>query len=134
MAALRKLDAGAMIPDAILRVAAEEKMRTATLEAIGGVDSLTLGYYNRLTKKYEEHTYRGFMEVTSLLGNVTEKAGRPFLHAHGTFGRRDMSVIGGHVISATVFPTLEFTLVPTTNRAIRKFDEQTGLNLIYRIR
>ena len=134
MATLRKLEAGAMIPDAILRVAAKEKMRTAILEAIGGVDSLTLGYYNRITKKYEEHNYRGFMEVTSLLGNVTEKAGKPFLHAHGTFGRRDMSVIGGHLIRATIFPTLEFTLVPTTNRAIRRFDERTGLNLIYRTR
>jgi len=134
VATLRKLEAGAMIPDAILRVAAKEKMRTAILEAIGGVDSLTLGYYNRITKKYEEHNYRGFMEVTSLLGNVTEKAGKPFLHAHGTFGRRDMSVIGGHLIRATIFPTLEFTLVPTTNRAIRRFDERTGLNLIYRTR
>ena len=134
MATLRKLEAGAMIPDAILRVAAKERMRTAILEAIGGVDSLTLGYYNRITKNYEEHNYRGFMEVTSLLGNVTEKAGKPFLHAHGTFGRRDMSVIGGHLIRATTFPTLEFTLVPATNRAIRRFDERTGLNLIYRTR
>jgi len=134
VATLRKLEAGAMIPDAILRVAAKEKMRTAILEAIGGVDSLTLGYYNRITKNYEEHNYRGFMEVTSLFGNVTEKAGKPFLHAHGTFGRRDMSVIGGHLIRATIFPTLEFTLVPATNRAIRRFDERTGLNLIYRTR
>jgi len=133
VAALRKLESGAVIPDAILRIAESEKIRTATFEGIGGVENLTLGYYNRLTKRYEEHTYRGFMEVTSLLGNVTEKAGVSFMHAHGTFGRRDMSVIGGHVIKATIFPTLEFTLFPTTNRAIRRFDERTGLNLIYRI-
>jgi predicted DNA-binding protein with PD1-like motif len=130
VAVLRKLDAGALIPDAILQIAAKEKIRTATFQAIGGVDRLTLGYYNRLARRYEEHSYRGFMEVTSLIGNVAEKEGEPFVHAHGTFGRRDMSVIGGHVIRATVFPTLEFTLVPTTNRAIRKFDERTGLNLI----
>jgi predicted DNA-binding protein with PD1-like motif len=131
---LRKLEAGAVIPDAILQIAAREKIRTAIIEAIGGVDRLTLGYYNRLARKYEEHSYRGFMEVTSLIGNVTEKAGKPFLHAHGTFGMRDMSVIGGHVIRATVFPTLEFTITPTTNRATRRFDERTGLNLIDRFR
>jgi uncharacterized protein len=129
---LRKLDAGAVIPDDLLKVALKEKIRTATLEAVGGVERITLGYYNRGTKRYEEHSYRGFMEITSLLGNITEKDGRPFLHAHGTFGRRDMTVVGGHVIRATVFPTMEFRLTPTTNRALRRFDEETGLNLIDR--
>ena len=132
MAELRALRAGETLPDSILRIAIKERIRTATLAGIGGVDRLTLGYYNRRTKRYEEHSYNGFMEVTSLLGNITEKDGKPFLHAHGTFGRRDMGVIGGHLIRARIYPTLEFTLEPTTNKGLRKFDERTGLNLIDR--
>jgi predicted DNA-binding protein with PD1-like motif len=99
---------------------------------IGGVEGLTIAYFNRAKKRYEEHHYDEFMEVTSLLGNITLKDGEPYLHVHGTFGRKDMSVIGGHVIRATVSPTLEIMIAPIARKALRKFDERSGLNLIYR--
>jgi uncharacterized protein len=53
------------------------------------------------------------MEVTTLLGNVKMEGGRPVVHVHGTFSRRDMSVVGGHVISATVYPMFELMITPT---------------------
>jgi len=71
--------------------------------------------------------------VTGLLGNITRKDGKPFVHAHGTFGRRDMSVIAGHLMSATVFPLLEVVITPTKNRATREFDKEVGLNVIRKI-
>ena len=132
MARIYSLKAGTRIPEDIVSIAREEKIGTAEVEAIGGVDWLNLAYFNRQTKKYEEHEFKEFCEVTSLLGNITEKDGEPFLHAHGNFGRKDMSVIGGHVISARVFPILEVVITPTRNRALRHFDEQLGLNVIYK--
>jgi len=94
---------------------------------------LRIGYFNSSLKKYEEHNYEGFFEVTSLIGNLSIKDGEPFLHLHGTFGKRDMSVIGGHVVSASIFPLLEVVITPTDNRALRMFDEKLGLNTIQRI-
>jgi predicted DNA-binding protein with PD1-like motif len=132
VAKLYSLKAGAKIPDDIVAIAAKEKIATARVEAIGGVDRLRLAYFNRVTKKYEEHDFSEFFEVTSLLGNITQKEGRPFLHVHGNFGRKDLSVIGGHVMSADVFPILELVITPTKNRALRRFDEELGLNVIYR--
>ncbi len=134
MAKIYVLKAGARIPDGIIQIAVEEKIRTARVEAIGGVDRLTLAYLNQRLKKYEEHEFEGFMEVASLLGNLATKDGKPFLHAHGNFGRRDLSVVGGHVIAARVSPVLEVVITPTKNTALRKFDEGTGLNLIYETR
>jgi predicted DNA-binding protein with PD1-like motif len=132
MAKLYSLKAGAKIPDDIVAIAAKEKIATARVEAIGGVEKLRLAYFNRTEKKYEEHDFSEFFEVTSILGNITQKDGRPFLHAHGNFGRRDLSVIGGHVMSARVYPILEVVITPTKNRALRKFDDDLGLNVIYR--
>jgi uncharacterized protein len=132
MARIYSLKAGSKVPDDIIAIASRERIATAKVEAIGGVKKLRLGYYNHLKKRYEEHDYGEFLEVTSLLGNITLKDGKPFLHAHGNFGRRDRSVIGGHVVSATVFPIMEVVLIPTKNRALRKFDDMTGLNVIYR--
>lgn len=132
MAKIYSLKAGAKVPDDILAIVRREKIATARVEAIGGVDELRLAYFNHEAKKYEEHEFREFLEVTSLLGNVTLKDGKPFLHVHGTFGRRDLGVIAGHVMSAKVFPLLEVVITATKNRALRRFDDEIGLNVIYR--
>jgi predicted DNA-binding protein with PD1-like motif len=124
---------GTGLTEELLDIAKREGIKTAEVDAIGGVNKLRLAYFNNKAKKYEEHQYDEFLEVASLKGNVTLKDGQPFLHLHGTFGRRDMSVLGGHVISGTVFPLLEVVFTPTENRALRRFDDETGLNAIYRI-
>jgi len=118
----------------LLAIAKREKIRTAKVEAIGGVNELRIAYFNSKAKKYEEHGFYEFLEVTSLIGNVTLKDEEPFLHLHGTFGRRDMSVVGGHVISGKIFPLLEAVFTPTANEALRRFEREAGLNAIYRIR
>ena len=133
MAKIYSLKAGARVPDDILAIARTEKISTARVEAIGGVEELRLAYFNRRTKRYEEQDFKEFLEVTGILGNVTLKDGKPFLHIHGTFGRRDLSALAGHVMSAKVFPLLEVVITPTKNRALRRFDDELGLNVIYKV-
>jgi predicted DNA-binding protein with PD1-like motif len=132
VAKIYSLKAGDLIPDAILEIAHRDKIGTARVEAVGGVGKLRLAYFNLRTKKYEEHEFEEYLEVTGMLGNITKKDRKPFLHIHGTFGRRDMNVVGGHIMRATVSTILEVVITPTTNRALRRFDEKTGLNVIYR--
>ena len=132
MAKIYSLKGGMKIPDDILAIAKKEKVLTAKVEAIGGVDELKLAYFNHETKRYEEHEFREFLEVTGILGNVTLKEGKPYLHIHGTFGRKDLSTLAGHVIDAKIFPLLEVMVTPTKNRALRKFDDELGLNVIYK--
>jgi predicted DNA-binding protein with PD1-like motif len=38
------------------------------------------------------------------------KDGKPFLHLHAFFARRDFSILGGHLREARVHPTLEVWL------------------------
>jgi predicted DNA-binding protein with PD1-like motif len=132
LAKIYSLPAGAKIPEDIVSIARKGKIITARVEAIGGVDKLRLAYFNHKTKKYEDHDYDEFLEVTSLLGNITLKDSKQYLHAHGNFGRSDQSVVGGHIVNAVVYPLLEVVITPTKNRALRKFDESLGLNVIYR--
>ena len=103
------------IPEAILRIARKEGIRTARVEAIGVVSGATLAYFNQKTKKYEEHHYKGELEVASMIGNITLKEGKPFLHMHVALARRDMSVVGGHLISAEPHPFLEVVITETRN-------------------
>ncbi len=130
MAKIYSLGAGSKLPEDLLAIASKERIATALLSGIGGVRELTLAYFNKSTKAYEKHRFEEDLEVTSLLGNITLKEGKPYLHIHGNFGRRDLSLIGGHVDSAVVSPLLEVVLTPTRNRAVRTFDSALGLNVI----
>ncbi len=132
MARIYNLKAGAKVPGDIIVIANREKIASAKVEAIGGVNRLRLAYYDHAAKRYEEHDFEEFMEVTGIIGNLTLKDGKPFLHVHGNFGRRDLSVLAGHVMSAVVYPLLEVAITPTKNRALRRFDDELGLNVIYK--
>ena len=130
MTKLLVLKSGERLHEGVLDLARKEGVRTGVVEGIGGVDRLVLAYYDLKGRKYEEHRFNEFMEVASILGNITMMDGKPFLHAHGTFGRRDMSVVAGHVVSARVRPFLEFGITKSANLALRRLDEKTGLNAI----
>jgi uncharacterized protein len=132
VARLYVLRGGAKIPEDVVRIAEESKTRTAQVTGVGGVEGVRLGFFDRGQKRYQERDFSEFMELTSLVGNITEKDGKPFAHLHGTFGRRDLSVVGGHIVSASVFPLLEVVLTPTDNAGLRRFDEDMGLNVVFK--
>ena len=119
---------------ATLRAFAESHaIRGASFVALGAFRSATIAYWNPATKKYEKIEVREQVEVLSLAGNVGVDGAETKIHAHATLGRRDGSTIGGHLIAATVFPTLEMTVVVYDQSIVRGTDEPTGLSLIKRV-
>jgi predicted DNA-binding protein with PD1-like motif len=102
----------------------------ASLTAIGAFSDVTLGYFDRQKKDYKKIPVREQVEVLSLLGDVAEKGGAPALHAHVVVGRSDGTTLGGHLVEAHVWPTLEVTLVESPAHLKRQSDEETGLALI----
>jgi predicted DNA-binding protein with PD1-like motif len=70
------------------------------------------------------------VEVLALTGNVALAKGQPKVHAHVVVGMRDGTAHGGHLIEATVRPTLEVVLVESAPHLRRSMDEATGLALI----
>lgn len=115
----------------ILTSFCEEKgIHAAYLTAIGACNKLTLAWYNLETKQYEDHEYNEDLEIASLIGNVSFVKGKPFIHAHGVFGKRDMSTVGGHIRQLTISAACEVRLEVFEGKIERKFDEVTGLKLM----
>jgi len=108
--------------------AASQAIRGASFVALGAFRSATIAYWNPATKEYEQIAVDEQVEVLSLAGNLGNK-----IHAHVTLGRRDGSTLGGHLIAATVFPTLEMTVVAYDEAIVRETDEETALSLITRV-
>ncbi|MEM0117405.1 MAG: DUF296 domain-containing protein [Conexivisphaerales archaeon] len=133
MAKLYLVEKGNKIPESILDIAKREGITTARVECIGAVSEVELAFYNHQSRMYETRKYTEDMEVTGMIGNVCRIDERLILHIHGNFGRRDNSVIGGHVVSATADPFLEVVMTRTENEAFREYDRELNLNVIKRI-
>jgi predicted DNA-binding protein with PD1-like motif len=92
---------------------------------------VTLGYFNWEKKDYKRIPLREQVEVVSLVGDIAEgEGGEPVIHAHVVLGRSDGSAMGGHLLEATVRPTLEVMLVESPKHLRRKHDSESGLALI----
>jgi predicted DNA-binding protein with PD1-like motif len=102
----------------------------AALSGLGAVSGVDLAYFNDDTQKYETHPIAEQLEVIGLTGNVTIKDGAPFAHVHATFGGRDLSVRGGHIVEMTVKPNLEIWVTRGTQDVVRLPDEESGLYLM----
>ncbi len=108
----------------------KEHINAAYLTAIGACNNLTLAWYNLETKSYEDHEYIEDLEIASLIGNVSLVKGKPFIHAHGVFGKRDMTTYGGHIRSMVISAACEVRLEVFDGKIDREFDNVTGLNLM----
>jgi predicted DNA-binding protein with PD1-like motif len=110
--------------------AREHRLSAAHFTAIGALQRVTLGYFDWHTKKYVEIPVEEQVEVVSLLGDIARKDGEPQVHAHIVVGRRDGSTRAGHLLAATVRPTVELVLVETPAYLKRVHDPESGLALI----
>ena len=97
--------------------------------SVGVVDRAVVGLYDVGEKVYHRKEFTEPMELTSLLGTVTEKDGKPYLHLHATFCDANMLSHGGHVNELHISATCEMILRLLPGEVGRRQDEVTGLNL-----
>ena len=118
------------VKESLLRFAAENALRGTQVTAIGGFSEVTLAFFDRQKKSYQEIPVKEQVEVLSFLGNIVEKDGNPMLHAHAVIGKRDGTAHGGHFLNGRVWPTLEMIVTETPVHLRRLNDEETGLPLM----
>jgi predicted DNA-binding protein with PD1-like motif len=110
--------------------AREHRLGTTHFTAIGAFSRIVVAYFDWASKQYRKIPIEEQVEVLSLAGDVTLENGTPRVHAHVVVGKADGSAHGGHLIEATVRPTLEIVLTETPTYLKRRFDPESGLSLI----
>ena len=110
--------------------AREEGLTAARFTGIGAFSDAKLGYFDRERKDYSEIPVAEQVEALSLLGDVAVEDGEPKVHAHVVLGRSDGTAIGGHLLEAHVWPTLEVILDESPAHLRKRSDPETGLALI----
>lgn len=125
-----RFDKNADVFAELLQYCKDNSISAASFSGIGAAGQVILAYYNLAEKTYEDHTIQEDMEIVSLLGNVSLLNGTPAIHAHGSFSKKDLTLIGGHVKKLIVSATCEIVLQKLNGTLRRAKDAETGLNLL----
>ncbi len=125
------LDKGEPVVASLVSACKEQGVRAGSLTGLGAVNSAEIAYYDLSKKEYLNKHFEGDREVVSLVGNVAVVDDEPFLHVHIALGDREMQIVGGHLVEATVAVTLEVSIqiIPDTTSE-RTLDDSIGLKLL----
>lgn len=100
------------------------------MNGIGGLDSASIGIYNFDTSDYKINEFNEFLELTSLLGNVTQMDGEYYGHFHATVGDSKGYAFGGDLDEAIIGAAGEIFIHIINGTVERSVDDVTGLNVL----
>ena len=123
-------DRGDEVIATVRSFAEQNQIRGGFFTAIGACERATIAWWSWTNKEYERREVEEQLEVLALTGDITAEDGLTKVHAHVSLGRRDGIGVGGHLVEATVRPTLEMQIVDYGRPLRRVRDEKTGLSLI----
>ena len=124
-----RLDKNEEIVEQVRVLAEKEKIRLATVEALGAVDDFTVGVFFTNEKKYYSNRFQGAYEIVSLTGTISTMDGHFYQHLHMSAGDAKGNVKGGHLNSANVSATCEMVIRIIDGEVDCYHDEEIGLNL-----
>ncbi|MGN6105644.1 MAG: PPC domain-containing DNA-binding protein [Kofleriaceae bacterium] len=125
------LRTGDEVATALAEFARRERVVNAHFVAIGAVRDPEVAWFDMARKQYKGITRHEQMEVLTLSGDIAlGEDGAPVVHAHTVLGASDGSAWGGHVLGAIASPTLEVYVTCFPQPLHKRFDQETGLQLI----
>jgi uncharacterized protein len=126
-----RLEQGDDILKTLREFANAQRIGACFFEGIGSLYKATLGHYDfQDTKTYKYETFEEDLEILTLSGNVSTMDKKALPHAHVTLGRRDFSVIGGHLEEGSLANMVEVQMNRFPGKLLKAKDENVGLNLL----
>ncbi len=126
-----RLEQGDDIIKSLRQFAERWRIRAGFFEGIGSLNKVKLGHYDfNDTKTYKYETFQEDLEILTLSGNVSTMNNQALPHAHVTLGRRDFSVIGGHLEEGSIANMVEIGLGKRPGKLVKARDDGVGLNLL----
>jgi predicted DNA-binding protein with PD1-like motif len=125
-----RLATGSDLVEELERFCEERGIHAAWVSVVGAVSHASFAYYEQAEQRYMELSSDANHEITSFVGNVSIRDGKPFLHAHGAFADRDGGSLGGHLLPGCTVFVAEVTIREMSDvELVRHPDQITGLSL-----
>ena len=109
-----RMDKGEDIVEQVKNVALKEKIKLASISALGAINEFTVGVF----------------KIVSLTGTINTMNDEYYSHMHLSAGNDQGQVFGGHLNKAIVSATCEMVIQIINGEVDRYFDEEVGLNLL----
>ena len=127
-AAFVRLDRAADMLEALNEAAQRLETEAGTVQAIGAVSELVIGFFDQERKEYRTNSFPSAFEIGSGVGNVSLKDGDPFVHLHVVATGPDGASVGGHLMEGTTVYLIEAYFRRLGGPApVRKQDDDLGL-------
>jgi predicted DNA-binding protein with PD1-like motif len=84
------------------------------ITGLGGLSAALLGFGDPAIGAFKAIRVDAKCELVSLVGHISERDGKPYVHLHGVVAFPDGSTKAGHVIEAHVAPVAEISVVATS--------------------
>ena len=91
--------------------AAKNHIAAARITGLGGFSTATLGWGDPPKGAFKKIAIDQKCELVSLIGNISLRDGKPYVHTHAVVSLPDGSTKGGHLIDAHVSPIAEIFIV-----------------------
>ncbi|HYG83652.1 MAG TPA: DUF296 domain-containing protein [Verrucomicrobiae bacterium] len=109
----------------------ETGCHSAWISGFGGLDAVTIGFFEFDTKDYRWKEFVQPLEMLSITGSISlNEQGQPMFHVHGVFGDKSYRTIGGHLGDFTISVTAEIFIQPLNKQLHRKMDEKLRVQLL----
>ena len=125
-----RIDKGEEIMEQLKAVCETEKIRLASVTALGATDDFTVGNFDPAKQAYKSLRFTGSYEIVSLIGTVNTMHGEFYAHLHLSAGDDEGRVFGGHLYRASVSVTCEMVLQLLPGELDRFHDFDVGVNLL----
>ena len=120
---------GDEIMSGMTALAQRERLVAAHFTAIGAIESGLFGWFDKRYKAYRNLPVNEQAEVASLVGDIGLVNGKPAVHIHAVVIPSDGTARGGHILHATVWPTLEVFLTAYPTPLMKERHPATDLDL-----
>ena len=127
-----RIDKGEEIVETLKQFCKDNKIKLGTISGIGATDRVTIGLFNTKNKQYHSQELIGDYEITNLSGNVSTMNDEIYLHLHISLADSKYNAYGGHLNSAVISGTGEIVIEEIEDIIEREFNEEVGLNLLFK--
>ena len=124
-----RFDKGEEIVEGVKDLALKEKIKLASVSALGAADYFAAGVYSVPEQKYYKNEFNGVYEITNITGTINTMDGEFYSHLHITCADQRGACFGGHLNAARVSATCEMVIAVLEGTVDRFHDADTGLNL-----
>jgi predicted DNA-binding protein with PD1-like motif len=97
-------------------LAIEHNITSGYVTGLGGLSGALLAWGDPEIGAFKMIPVDEKCELISLLGHISLRDGKPYVHLHAVVGFKDGSTKAGHVMEARVAPIAEISVVATSAR------------------